>query len=100
MPSKDKPKTRRAQAGDNNPPRDLDVIAGDIRAKERGNVFAIGELLLEAQATCKVEKVKWADWLAREFADWSHDSARNFMAAAPPPPKSALRRHTPLPPLP
>jgi hypothetical protein len=76
-------KPAQAGVGHNQPPRDLDVIAGDIRAKERSSVFDIGELLIEAQATCKVEKIKWADWIAQEFGDWgSHDTARNYMRAA------------------
>jgi len=59
--------------------RSLDTIADSIHKLERKNIFAIGDLLLEAKAQC--EHGEWLDWLSREF-DWSVDTAERYMRSA------------------
>jgi hypothetical protein len=58
--------------------RTLDAIAGDIHQLERAKMFDIGKLLIEAEEAC--EHGRWRTWLKDEF-EWSHDTARNYMAA-------------------
>jgi hypothetical protein len=60
--------------------RPLDAIAADIHKLERNNVFAIGDLLLEAQEG-ECEYGEWGDWIEENF-DWSQDTAENYMNAA------------------
>jgi hypothetical protein len=62
--------------------RTLDEIADEIHKLDRTNIFDKGELLLEAKEQCKAEREKWLDWLAREFGEWSHDSATKYMRVA------------------
>ena len=76
---KSKPKARQAQAGDNHPPRDLDVIAGEIHHLERNNIFAIGRLLAEAKEGAPGEYGEWMNWL--DQFDWSYDTAENYIDA-------------------
>ena len=59
--------------------RSLDAIAGDIHAQERGSIFDIGALLIEAREQC--EYGQWMAWVSQEFA-WSHDTAENYTKAA------------------
>jgi hypothetical protein len=77
--AKSKPKPRRAQAGDNHPPRTLDDIAGEIRSLERNNAFAIGKLLDEAEKGQPGEYGQWMDWL--DQFDFSHSTADNYRDA-------------------
>ena len=51
--------------------RALDTIADEIHTLQRTNVFAIGDLLIEAHESC--DHGEWGDWLSEEF-DWSADS--------------------------
>jgi hypothetical protein len=74
---KSKAPAHRAQVGDNHPPRTLDDIAGEIRSLERNNVFAIGELLAEAEKGKPGEYGEWMDWL--DQFDFSHDTADNYI---------------------
>jgi hypothetical protein len=60
-------------------PRSLDSIADDINKLERGSIFDIGDLLIEAKAQC--EHGEWLPWLDKEF-DWSVDTAQRYMQAA------------------
>jgi Protein of unknown function (DUF3102) len=59
--------------------RTLDTIADDIHELERGNIFDIGDLLLEAKAQC--EHGQWLDWLEAEF-EGSEDTAERKMEVA------------------
>jgi hypothetical protein len=59
--------------------RSLDTIAENINRVARGNIFDIGDLLLEAKAQC--EHGQWLDWLSAEFT-WSVDSAERYMKVA------------------
>jgi hypothetical protein len=59
--------------------RSLDTIADDINQLARGNIFDIGDLLIEAKAQC--EHGQWLDWLYAEF-DWSVDTAKRYMKVA------------------
>jgi len=59
--------------------RSLDAIANDIHALDRTNVFAKGELLLEANEAC--DYGDWGQWLEDNFG-WSQRSAENYMAVA------------------
>jgi hypothetical protein len=58
--------------------RSLETIAGEIHALQRKNVFAVGELLLEAQAVC--EHGDWGDWLDEN--GFSSSSADRYMKVA------------------
>lgn len=60
-------------------PRDLLVIANEIRARTEtiADVIEIGGLLLEAQD--QLEHGDWLPWLEREF-DFSERTAQNYMA--------------------
>jgi hypothetical protein len=58
--------------------RTLDVIASEILALRRDNLFRIGELLVEAQAACT--HGEWGEWL--EANDWSWNSADRYMRVA------------------
>jgi hypothetical protein len=60
--------------------RPLDVIADDINKLERGNIFDIGDLLLEAKAQC--EHGEWLSWLHAEFESYSVDTAERYMKVA------------------
>jgi Protein of unknown function (DUF3102) len=62
-----------------NTKRSLDVIAAEIHQVERANIFAIGELLAEADRAC--EHGEWLQWLEDNFTWWSHDTALRYMAA-------------------
>jgi Protein of unknown function (DUF3102) len=62
-----------------NTPRSLDAIAEQIHRVERANIFAIGELLTEADDAC--EHGEWLPWLQANFSWWSHDTALRYMAA-------------------
>jgi len=62
-----------------NAKRNLNVIAVDIHAIERRNVFDIGKLLVEAKDAC--EHGEWGRWLYDEF-DWSDSTANNYMNAS------------------
>src|SRR6516162_4800821 len=59
--------------------RSLDVIAGEIHQHMRDNVFAVGDLLIEAHAACA--HGDWMQWLADNFA-LSPDTASRLMAVA------------------
>jgi DUF3102 family protein len=59
--------------------RSLDSIAGDIHKLQRSNVFAVGDLLLEAKDGC--DHGEWGLWLQIEF-DWSADTAERYMKVA------------------
>jgi len=59
--------------------RPLETIAVDIHRLERGNIFDLGDLLLEAKSQCK--HGDWLKWLNSEF-DWSVDTAERYMAVA------------------
>src|SRR5665213_66127 len=60
--------------------RTLDVIADDINLLARGNIFDIGDLLIEAKAQC--EHGQWLAWLHAEF-DWaSVDTAERYIKVA------------------
>jgi hypothetical protein len=71
-------KAERAQVG-HNTKRSLDAIATDIHRIERANIFAIGELLTEADDACS--HGEWLPWLEANFTWWSHDTALRYMAA-------------------
>jgi len=60
--------------------RSLDLIADDINKLERGNIFDIGDLLLEAKAQC--EHGQWLSWLHAEFESYSVDTAERYMKVA------------------
>jgi hypothetical protein len=59
--------------------RSLDTIANEIHRIARASVFEIGDLLVEAKATC--EHGEWGAWLDEEFA-WSDDTAERYMAVS------------------
>jgi hypothetical protein len=59
--------------------RSLDTLADNIHKLERGNIFDIGDLLIEARAQC--EYGHWGEWLSNEF-DWSPDTAARYMKVA------------------
>jgi hypothetical protein len=59
--------------------RSLDAIANDIHALDRTNVFAKGELLLEARGVCE-QHGEWSDWLRDN--GWSWDTANRHMRVA------------------
>jgi hypothetical protein len=59
--------------------RSLDTIADDINQLARENIFAIGDLLIEAKARC--EHGQWLNWLYSEF-DWSTSTAERKMRVA------------------
>jgi hypothetical protein len=85
---------RKAQAGSNEPPRDLDAIAAEIHQLERSTVFEKGALLAEAQRAC--EHGAWLQWLDDEF-EWSHDTAMNYIAAHELAAKFRTVRNLPIP---
>jgi hypothetical protein len=60
--------------------RSLDVIADDINKLERGNIFDIGDLLLEAKA--HREHGQWLSWLRAEFESYSVDTAERYIKVA------------------
>jgi hypothetical protein len=84
---------RKAQAGSNEPPRDLDAIAAEIHQLERSTVFEKGALLAEAQRAC--EHGAWLR-LDDEF-EWSHDTAMNYIAAHELAAKFRTVRNLPMP---
>jgi hypothetical protein len=57
--------------------RPLSEIAADIHKLQRSKLFAIGDLLIEAQEQC--EHGEWLPWL--EENDWSHTSAERYIDA-------------------
>jgi hypothetical protein len=59
--------------------RPLDTIADDINKLDRGSIFDIGDLLIDAKELC--EHGEWLPWLAKEF-DWSVDKAERYMKVA------------------
>jgi Protein of unknown function (DUF3102) len=59
--------------------RSLADIATDINKIERGSIFDLGDLLIEARV--KIEHGGWLDWIEAEF-DYSPDTAENYMGAA------------------
>ncbi len=59
--------------------RSLDAIADDINKLDRGNIFDVGDLLLEAHAQC--EHGDWYAWLDAEF-EGSADTAERKMKVA------------------
>jgi hypothetical protein len=59
--------------------RSLDVIAADIHKLERGNVFDIGNLLIEAKAQCK--HGEWGAWIGSNFG-YAPTTAQRYMQAA------------------
>ena len=59
--------------------RSLGAIADDINQLARENIFAIGDLLIEAKAQC--EHGQWLNWLYSEF-DWSTSTAERKMRVA------------------
>jgi|SRR6516164_2611687 len=66
------------QKSSNKNRRSLDAIADEIHKHERGNVFAVGELLIEAQDA--LDFGDWGPWVHDNFRSWS--SADNYMAVA------------------
>ena len=74
--------------------RPLEVIAADIHALDRDNVFAKGALLAEVLESA--EHGDWAPWLESEF-DLSEDTARNYLAAHRLGEKFRIIRNLPLP---
>jgi len=74
--------------------RPLEIIAADIHALDRDNVFAKGALLAEARESA--EHGDWAPWLESEF-DLSEDTARNYLAAHRLGEKFRIIRNLPLP---
>jgi hypothetical protein len=70
--------------------RSLNVIADTILSLERGNVFEIGDLFIEAKAQC--EHGEWLDWLRSEI-DWSVDTAQRYMKVAEMTAKNRTLRH-------
>jgi hypothetical protein len=61
-----------------NSKRALDVITSEIHQLHRQNVFAVGDLLLEAREACPENG--WMEWL--EDNGWSHDTAGRYMRVA------------------
>jgi hypothetical protein len=61
------------------PNRSLDTIASEVHALEGSNVFAIGDLLIEACESCG--HGKWLPWVQKEFA-WSADTAERYVKVA------------------
>src|SRR6516225_3038238 len=59
--------------------RSLDVIAGEIHKYRRIDMFACGDLLIEAREAC--DHGDWYPWLAENF-DWSEDTAERLMRVA------------------
>jgi hypothetical protein len=59
--------------------RSLDIIADDINKLERGSIFDIGDLLIEAKAQC--EHGEWLPWITRNF-QWAEATAQRYMQAA------------------
>src|SRR5262249_60514444 len=70
--------------------RSLDAIAEEIHQAGRDELFWVGDLLLEAKATC--EHGEWGAWIEEEF-DWSADTAERYMAVARLASKSARLRN-------
>jgi hypothetical protein len=60
-------------------PRSLDIIADDINKLERGSIFDIGDLLLEAKAQC--QHGQWAKWIWDNF-EYCEATAQRYMQAA------------------
>ena len=54
--------------------RSLDAIAGDIHAQERGSIFDIGALLIEAREQCE-----YGQWMA-----WKQLAASGFYVSTTP----------------
>jgi Protein of unknown function (DUF3102) len=59
--------------------RSLAAIADEIHEYRRIDIFAVGGLLLEANAQC--EYGGWLDWLNNNFG-WSQDTAERYMSVA------------------
>jgi hypothetical protein len=59
--------------------RSLDEIASEIHKRQRDDVFAVGDLLLEAKDGC--EHGEFLEWLYEEF-EYSEDSAERYMKVA------------------
>ena len=59
--------------------RSLEAIAAEVRGLQRTNVFAIGDLLIEARESC--DHGEWLPWLQEEF-NWSADTAERYMKVA------------------
>ena len=59
--------------------RSLERIADDVHRLDRASIIGIGDLLLEAKASC--EHGESGQWLKQEF-EWSNDTAERFMAVA------------------
>jgi hypothetical protein len=59
--------------------RSLDSIADDIHKLERGCIFDIGDLLIEAKAQCK--HGEWTKWIWDNF-EYTGSTAQRYMKAA------------------
>jgi hypothetical protein len=62
-----------------NKPKSLDTIIDRIQKLERGNIFAIGDLLIEAKD--QVEYGNWGTWL-RDNLEYSPDTAARYIGVA------------------
>jgi hypothetical protein len=74
----ERPRPRVTGRGRNHRP--LDDIAADIHKLHRGNVFATGDLLIEAKDQ-QLDHGEFLDWIDAEF-DWSKTTAERYMNAA------------------